>query len=45
MNAKQWAIIGAGICFFPIVIVIGVIMTLCGGDPFKELHRITHNAR
>lgn len=41
MNAKQWTIVAASICCLPLVIVIGVIMTLCGKDPFAELKRIT----
>lgn len=45
MNAKQWTIIGLGIFFLPVIILIGGIMTLCGHDPFRELHRITHDAR
>ena len=41
MNAKQWTIIAAAVCFLPVVIVIGAIMALFGHDPFRELHRIT----
>lgn len=45
MNAKQWTIIGAGICFLPVFIGIGAVMALFGNDPFVTLKRITHNAR
>lgn len=41
MNAKQWTIIAAAVCFLSVVIVIGILMTLFGHDPFRELHRIT----
>lgn len=45
MNAKQWAIIVVGLCFLPVFIVIGAVMALCGNDPFRELRRITRDAR
>ena len=41
MNAKQWTIIVIGVCFLPVVIGVGILMTLFGHDPFRELHRIT----
>lgn len=41
MNAKQWTVILLGVCFLPVVIVIGALMALFGHDPFRELHRIT----
>ena len=45
MNAKQWTILIAGVCFLPLVIVIGVVMALCGHDPFAMLRELTDEPR
>ena len=40
MEAKQLSVIVLAVICLPVVVVVGVCMTLCGHDPWRDLKRM-----